>query len=153
MESKHSTKTQVKIQDKLKSKSSTTGSDTHTLFVGDDTGLLKKVSLKVGFEDLIISVPNEQPKRRRKRGPEGEPEELDEIAEEVKNLKEEAVIRQQVLIEMKQTGKTGEQVKDQGIVYLRPSLKGDQQSEYLSYVRGKSNIVHVFDTKTDNVLF
>ena len=68
-------------------------------------------------------------------------------------MKEEAVIREQVLIEMKQTGKTGEQVKDQGIVYLRPSLKGDQQSEYLSYVRGKSNIVQVFDTKTDNVLF
>ena len=113
MESKHSTKAQTKLQDKVKTKPSTTGSDTHTLFVGDDTGLLKKVSLKVGFEDLIISAPNEQPKRRRKRGPEGEPEEsvfieLDEIAEEVKNLKEEAVVREQVLIEMKQTGKTGE---------------------------------------------
>jgi hypothetical protein len=94
MESKHSTKAQVKLQDKVNSKLSTSGSDTHTLFVGDDTGLLKKVSLKVGFEDLIISAPNEQPKRRRKRGPEGEPEELDEIAEEVKNMKEEAVIRQ-----------------------------------------------------------
>jgi hypothetical protein len=54
----------------VKSKPSTSGSDTLTLFVGDDTGLLKKVSLKLGYEDLIISAPNEQPKRRRKRGPE-----------------------------------------------------------------------------------
>jgi hypothetical protein len=123
MESKHSTKAQVKLQDKVKSKPSTSGSDTHTLFVGDDTGLLKKVSLKLCFESLIISAPNEQPKRRRKRGPEGEPEELDEIAEEVKNLKEEAVVREQVLIEMKQTGKAGEQVKDQGIIKNQSSLE------------------------------
>ena len=68
-------------------------------------------------------------------------------------MKEEAVIREQVRIELKQTGKTGEQVKDQGILYLRPSLKGDQQSEYISFVRGKANIVQVFDTKTENVLF
>ena len=68
-------------------------------------------------------------------------------------MKEEAVIRQQVRVEMKITGKTGEQKKDQGILYLRSSLKGDQHSEYLSYVRGKSNIVQVFDTKTENVLF
>ena len=60
-------------------------------------------------------------------------------------MKEEAVIRQQVNVELKITGKTGDQVKDQGILYLRPSLKSDQL-DYLSYVRGKSNIVQVFDT-------
>ena len=70
MESKNPSKAQAKLQDKVKSKPSTSGSDTLTLFVGDDTGLLKKVSLKLGYEDLIISAPNEQPKRRRKRGPE-----------------------------------------------------------------------------------
>ena len=93
MESRHSNKAQAKLQDKVNSKPSTSGVDTHTLFVGDDTGLLKKVCLKLSFEDLIISTPNEQPRRRRKRGPEAEPEELDDIAEEVKNLKEDAVIR------------------------------------------------------------
>jgi hypothetical protein len=37
----------------------TTGSsgDTRTLYVGDDTGLLKKVSLKLGYEDIVISEP------------------------------------------------------------------------------------------------
>lgn len=33
-------------------------SDSKTIYVGDDTGLLKKISLKIAFEDLVISEPS-----------------------------------------------------------------------------------------------
>jgi len=61
--------------------------------LGDDTGLLKRVSLKLGFEDLIISEPSPPPRPRKRKNQEEEPEILDEIGEEVKAMKEEAVIR------------------------------------------------------------
>jgi len=93
--------------------------------VGDDTGLLKRVTLKLGFESLVISEPSAPPRPRKRKTPLEDVEELDEIGEEVKALKEEAVIREQVRIDMKLVGKSGEQKKDQGILYLRPSLKSE----------------------------
>ena len=47
--------------------------------------------------------------------------------------------------------KTGQQVKDEGLRYLQWSVAGS--TDYVSYVRGKSNVVQVFDTMTENVLF
>jgi hypothetical protein len=91
--------------------------------VGDDPGLLKKVTLQVTYEDEIISEPTEPRKKWNKRNANEEAAvELDEIAEEVKGMKEEAVIRRRTQVEMKVAGKTGEQKKDQGILYLRHSL-------------------------------
>jgi hypothetical protein len=100
--------------------------------------------MKLSYDSITISEPSLPPKKHRKRK-EGEEEVLDEIGEEVKQLKEEAVVREKAMVEFKLTAKSGEQVKDQGINYLRWSLSSDTPN-YLSYVRGKSNIVQVFDT-------
>jgi len=54
-----------------------------TLFVGDDTGLLKTLSMKLSYDSITISEPSLPPKKHRKRK-EGEEEVLDEIGEEVK---------------------------------------------------------------------
>lgn len=51
---------------------------------------------------------------------------------------------------LKLTGKEGKQVKDEGIQYMSFSL-GDSNNDYISYVRGKSNVVQVFDVKTDTI--
>lgn len=49
--------------------------------------------------------------------------------------------------------KTGAQVKDEGLLYMQWSIKDQQttSTDYISYVRGKSNLVQVFDTQTENV--
>jgi hypothetical protein len=47
--------------------------------------------------------------------------------------------------------KTGQQVKDEGLKYLQWSLAGS--TDYVSFVRGKSNVVQVYDTMTENALF
>ena len=51
--------------------------------MGDDTGLLKKVSLKLAFEELVISEPS-QPRSKKRKNPDDEQQDLDEINEEVK---------------------------------------------------------------------
>ena len=45
-------------------------------------------------------------------------------------------------------GKNGQQAKDEGLKYLSWSL-GEGNNDYLSYVRGKSNVIQVYDTRTD----
>ena len=52
---------------------------------------------------------------------------------------------------MKLLNKYGQQEKDQGIQYLQWTL-GSQNNDYVTYLRGKSNIVEIFDTQTENVL-
>lgn len=60
------------------------------------------------------------------------------------------MIRDRAEINLKLLDKYGKQEKDQGIQFLQWTL-GSQNNDYVSYVRGKSNIVEVFDTKTDKV--
>ncbi len=64
-------------------------------------------------------------------------------------MQEEAVIRSRPSVEFKMLGKTGSQVKDEGLLYLQWSLK--ESTDYISFLRGKSNVVQVFDTLTENV--
>jgi len=157
---KASDKAASKDQDKKKI---TAASPLHTrgLFVGDDTGLLKQLSMSLTLEDDIISMPAERRPRKPKRGVAFN---TDELEEEVQNggaaakeeIKEEALIRSRHNIEFKVVRKSGEQVKDEGLQYLRWSLQSaatplDVNTDYISYVRGKSNIVQVFDTLTDKV--
>lgn len=58
------------------------------------------------------------------------------------------------------SAKYGSQVKDEGIQYMRWTLQHDNQQggssgkkDYISLLRGKSNVVQVFDTQTENNLF
>ncbi len=62
------------------------------------------------------------------------------------------MVRHRPQIEFKMVSKTGQQVKDEGLKYLQWSL-GNNCTDYVSFVRGKSNVVQVFDTMTENVLF
>ena len=62
------------------------------------------------------------------------------------------MVRHRPQIEFKMVSKTGQQVKDEGLKYLQWSL-GNSCTDYVSFVRGKSNVVQVFDTMTENVLF
>lgn len=76
------------------------------------------------------------------------------IKREIEELKEEAVIRKKAMVEFKITGKSGTQVKDEGLLYLRWSLSQSASqcnTDYISYVRGKSNVVQVFDTMTESI--
>ena len=131
------------------------------LFVGDDTGLLKRFTMSLTFEDDIISAPVVRKKRNpHKRGaPEsGLPLDLEEAvtaaaAEGEEEVKEEAVIRSRANFSFKATGKSGSQVKDEGLKYLRWSIqqKHELSTDYVSFVRGKSNVVQVFDTQTETL--
>ena len=123
-----------------------------SILVGDDTGLLKKLNMTFSIEDLIISEPA-APKRRKRRpnAPEEDDGVDDEIRQEINKLEELPVVRHRPNIEFKVVSKSGEQVKDEGLKYLQWSLSN--QTDYVSMVRGKSNIVQVFDTQTENTLF
>ena len=46
--------------------------------------------------------------------------------------------------------KFGKQEKDEGIQFMRWSL-GDSNNDYITYLRGKSNLIQVFDTKTSTI--
>ena len=86
------------------------------LFVGDDTGLLKRFTMTLTFEDDIISAPVVRKKRNpHKRGaPEsGLPMDLEEAVTaaaaqgEDEEVKEEAVIRSRANFSFKAGGKSG----------------------------------------------
>ena len=62
------------------------------MFVGDDTGLLKKLHMSFSIEDFIVSEPSKSVSRKKRMAMEQE-EAIDEIAEEVKNMEETPVIR------------------------------------------------------------
>jgi hypothetical protein len=80
-----------------------------TIFVGDDTGLLKKLNMAFSIEDLIISEPTVKKVRKsRKPGQEGEDGIDDEIKQEVNRMEEVAVVRQRPHIEFKIASKSGE---------------------------------------------
>ena len=119
--------------------------DFSTIFVGDDTGLLKKLSMALTLEDDIISVPSQ-----RKYGKRTFTEQQVDSVPEKEELKEEALIRQRPTVSFKLSSKSGQQAKDEGLLYLQWSLQASHQaqicSDYISYVRGKSNVVQVFDT-------
>lgn len=71
-----------------------------SIFVGDDTGLLKKFNLSLSIEDLIISEQVIRKKRYNKdlmENPEKLPEEW----------KEEAVVRKHADVTFKLAGKSG----------------------------------------------
>ena len=83
-----------------------------TMFVGDDTGLLKKLSVSLSQVDEVISAPTVR--RQRKAASLLSTEALEEalVNEEVKeDLKDEAVIRKKSVVEFELTGKSGSQVK------------------------------------------
>lgn len=106
--------------------------------------------MSFSIEDLLISEPTKYISRRKRMAMEqGEP--ADEIADEVNKMQEVAVIRHRPQIEFKMLSKTGQQVKDEGLKFLQWSLAGS--TDYVSFVRGKSNVVQVYDTKTENALF
>lgn len=68
-------------------------------------------------------------------------------------MEEAPVVRHRPQIEFKMVSKTGQQVKDEGLKYLQWSLSSTGITDYVSFVRGKSNVVQVFDTVTENALF
>ena len=106
--------------------------------------------MSFSIEDLVVSEPTKYISRKKRMAMEqGEP--ADEIAEEVNKMEEVAVVRHRPQIEFKMISKTGEQVKDEGLKFLQWSLAGS--TDYVSYVRGKSNVVQVYDTVTENALF
>ena len=106
--------------------------------------------MSFSIEDLVVSEPTKYISRKKRMAMEqGEP--ADEIAEEVNKMEEVAVVRHRPQIEFKMISKTGEQVKDEGLKFLQWSLHGS--TDYVSYVRGKSNVVQVYDTVTENALF
>lgn len=119
--------------------------DTRILFIGDDTGLLKKVRMSVDIQKDIISEPSKKTSKKRTLDviDQGEQEEKEE-------WKEEAVIRNRAEINFKVLNKYGKQVKDEGINHMCWTL-GENNNDYVSYVRGKANIVQVFDTQTEQV--
>lgn len=53
-------------------------------------------------------------------------------------------------MQLKLLDKYGKQEKDEGLLYLQWTL-GSLNNEYVTYLRGKSNVVEVFDAQTDNV--
>ena len=106
--------------------------------------------MSFSIEDLVVSEPTKYISRKKRMAMEqGEP--ADEIADEVNKMEEVAVVRHRPQIEFKMISKTGEQVKDEGLKFLQWSLHGS--TDYVSYVRGKSNVVQVYDTVTENALF
>ena len=121
------------------------------MYAGDDTGLIKKVRLTFNIEKVVVSEPSKR-KNKNKRTLEeaGLLEGEEDQGKDIWAEEEKALIRERPEINMKLIGKTGQQTKDEGIKNLCWSL-GQQTTDYISYVRGKSNIVQVLDTQTDNV--
>jgi len=107
------------------------------VFVGDDTGLLKRLSVSLSQVDEVISQPSQRQPHRQQPDP-LDTEAIEAALTSKEEVKEEAVIRKRPLIEFKLTKKTGVQAKDEGLLYLRWV---GSQGDYLSYVRGKSNVV------------
>lgn len=114
------------------------------------------------LEDDIINIPIERKPRKFFNSKKSNPFNTDELEAELEGApkkeehKQEALIRSRHQIEFKVVRKSGDQVKDEGLQYLRWSLQSasspsEVSTDYISYVRGKSNIVQVFDTLTDNV--
>lgn len=125
--------------------------DIRTIFAGDDTGLLKKVRLTFKIDQIVISEPNKSRRNKNKRTlEEAQVEGEEDPAKDIFAEEEKALIRERPDVSMKLIGKSGSQAKDEGIKHLCWSL-GTSQNDYVSYVRGKSNIVQVFDTRTENV--
>lgn len=65
-------------------------------------------------------------------------------------FEDKGVTRDKADVNIKLVSKFGKQEKDQGIQHLCWSL-GNLNNDYISYLRGKSNVVEVFDTQTENV--
>lgn len=113
--------------------------DSRLIFVGDDTGLLKKLKMTMSIEDDIISMPSKKKKSKKRTLEEMTADEGLEDDED-EEFKEEAVIRKKADIQFKVLGKSGEQAKDEGLQFLTWSL-GNNNNDYITYVRGKSNVV------------
>ena len=78
------------------------------MFVGDDTGLLKKLSVSLSQVDEVISAPN--PRRAKKEIDHLNTDELEQalVNEEAKvDPRDESVIRKKNVVEFKMTGKSG----------------------------------------------
>ena len=118
----------------------------YSVFVGDDTGLLKRLSVSLSQVDDVISQPSQR-QQRRQQDP-LDTEALEEALTTKEELKDEPVIRKRPLVEFKLAKKSGTQAKDEGLLYLRWL---GSQGDYLSYLRGKSNVVQVYDKMTDTV--
>ena len=93
--------------------------DTRTVFVGDDSGLLKKLRMTVERTKETIVEPAKR-NRTRKRN-DGERE--DDAEEEVEEDKiDEGIFKDRADVQMKLVNKYGSQEKDQGIQYLQWTL-------------------------------
>ena len=123
--------------------------DSRVAFVGDDTGLIKKVKILAKRIEETQTISYDQGIPRKKK--------IDENGNEIFFPQRKSVltaadnvknVRQETDLAFKLLGKFGEQEKDQGILCLG-WVQGDT---LLSYVRGSENIVQVFDTKSETVL-
>eukprot|EP00347_Sterkiella_histriomuscorum_P013541 403364316 len=137
--------------------------DYRTIFVGDDTGLLKKLKFSLRIDKNVISAPSKRKIRNKRtldqmlQDGEEEKQQVDEEEDDEgkkirkpKFIEDEGVIRDKADCNLKLLDKFGTQEKDEGIQHLCWSL-GSGNNDYISYVRGKSNVVEVFDTQTSNV--
>ena len=118
-------------------------SEVRTLFVGDDTGLLKKVKLtakKVEKEHTTsYGLPRQGNKRRRTDDGEEVVEVYEKPAGALGKEDNQSRIRYETEIKFKLLGKYLEQKKDHSVECASWSIPGSTQ--YLSLLRGKSNIV------------
>lgn len=95
-----------------------------TLFVGDDTGLVKKLRLTVNTTQDVIAEPSKRRQRRKRNvGESGLDEEADDgnDKEEFKvgeDLIDQGIFRDRPEISVKQVEKYGKQEKDEGIQFL-----------------------------------
>lgn len=133
-----------------KSSGKTPKLDQRLIFLGDDTGLMKKLRLSATIVKNIISQPTVYKRRNHlKRGNEEREDHIEgenvDVQANTSEVHADAVVRDKAEITVKIADKFGKQEKDQGVMYMNWSL-GQANNDYISYVRGKSNIVEVFDT-------
>ena len=121
------------------------------LFVGDDTGLLKKVKLTAKMLEKKYTTSYGQPRtqmvKKRKKTEDGDEEvQVEEVKKGPGALNaddNQSRVRQETEIKFKLLGRYLEQKRDYGVQNASWSIPGSTQ--YISLLRGKANVVQVFD--------
>ena len=121
------------------------------LFVGDDTGLLKKVKLTAKMLEKKYTTSYGQPrtqmvKKRKKTEDRDEEVQFEEVKKGPGALNaddNQSRVRQETEIKFKLLGRYLEQKRDYGVQNASWSMPGSTQ--YISLLRGKANVVQVFD--------
>lgn len=123
------------------------------MYVGDDTGLLKKVKLTAKRQEKVYTTTyggvRTITKRRKLSDGEEEKVVIQRRGGALKAEDNQSRTRYETEVKFKLMGKYLEQKKYQGVERASWSIPGS--SHYISMVRGKANIVQVFDTQAGEV--